>query len=256
MLYLAKIAAVFISPLGAILALAGAGLVLALLAWRRSGLILVSIAILGLWICAMPITARLAIGALEQRYPAVAVADLPAADLAILLGGAVEAAVPPRQEPNLGEAADRVLLAAELFRAGKVKRILVSGGNLPWMGTGEPEAETIRRLLVFWGVAPDAVVMEGASRTTAENAREVAALWPKLGASSALLVTSGAHMPRALATFRKAGLAVTPAAADIRSVPEPFDLLDLMPDADSLKATSDAVKEVVGYAVYWLRGDL
>lgn len=256
MLYISKIFAAFASPLGIFLALSGAGLVLIALSWRRSGVVCGVIAVAGLWIAATPATARLALGALEGVYPPLSIAQTRTADIAIVLGGAIEPAVPPRQEPNLGEAADRVQLAAELFRAGKVKRILVSGGNLPWKGQGEPEAEAIRRLLVFWGVAPEAIITAGESRTTAENAREVEALWPQLGVHSALLVTSGVHMPRALAVFRKAGLPVNPAAADIRSVPAPFGVLDMLPDADSLRATSDAVRELVGYAVYWLRGDL
>ena len=94
------------------------------------------------------------------------------------------------------------------------------------------------------------------SRTTAENATEVAKDWPSLGASSALLVTSAAHMPRALATFRRAGILVTPAPTDVRGVDDPIDLLDLLPDAGSLEATTFAAKEALGYAVYWLRGDL
>jgi nitronate monooxygenase len=40
----------------------------------------------------------------------------------------------------------------------------------------EPEAETIRKLLHSWGIPDDAILTAGASRTTAENAREVAAI--------------------------------------------------------------------------------
>ena len=256
MLYLSKLATVLITPLGFCLALMLLGLFLLLRGGRNAGLFTLASGAVLLWIAAMPVTGRATLSLLESRYTPVPAADAPSADMAIVLGGAVNPAMPPRTAPDLGEAADRVAYAAELYRAGRVKAVLVSGGNLPWGAASTPEAESIRALLVAWGVPADAIRTESASRTTAENARAVQALWPELGASSALLVTSGAHMPRALATFRKAGLPVTPAPADIRAADEPFDLLDILPDAAALKDTSDAVKEYAGYAVYWMRGDL
>lgn len=60
-------------------------------------------------------------------------------------------------------------------------------------------------------------------------------------------------MPRALAIFRKAGIAMTPAPRDVRGVDEPIDLLDLLPDAGSLDSTTFAANEAVEYAVCWLR---
>jgi uncharacterized SAM-binding protein YcdF (DUF218 family) len=256
LLYLSKLATAFITPLGFFLALGLAGLVLLVARRRASGLLCVTVALVGLWLAATPLAARLTLGALEARYPALSAADSPAADIAIVLGGGTRGPAPPRPGPDLGEAADRVLFAADLFKAGKVRRIVVSGGNIPWDAATEPEAETIAKLLVSWGVPESAIITAGSSRTTAENAREVEELWPALGASSALLVTSASHMPRALAAFRKSGLPVTPAATDVRIVQQPLVFLDLLPDSQSLDQTSDAAKEVIGSFIYWLRGDI
>lgn len=255
LLYLGKIIAVVVTPLGFLLGVALLGLALLAWGWRRSGYCAVVLALLSLWIAAMPVTGRLLLGALEEQFPAVLVSAAPAADVAIVLGGAVTGQAPGRPFPDLGDAADRVLYAAQLYKAGKVRSVLVSGGALPWLSDGEPEADTIRGLLVSWGVAPGAIILERQSRNTAENARDVKALWGSLGFSSALLVTSAAHMPRALAAFRKAGLPVEPFPVDIRAAPEPLDLLDFLPDARGLTMTSDAVKEIIGCAAYWLRGD-
>lgn len=256
LLHLSKIAAVFATPLGAGLAVALLGLLLAWRGRRRLGHACILAALLGLWAAAMPLTARLTLGALEAAYPAVPPGQAPVADVAVVLGGAVRGALPPRPGPDLAEASDRVLYAAELFKAGKVAKVVVTGGNLPWEDTTQPEAEVISSLLQSWGVPASRIVTLGRSRTTAENAAEVKAAWPSLGASSALLVTSAAHMPRALATFRRAGLPVTPAATDVRIVRQRPNLLDVLPSADALVQTSDAVKEVIGYLVYWLRGDI
>jgi uncharacterized SAM-binding protein YcdF (DUF218 family) len=258
MLYLSKVAALFVTPLGASLAIAFTGVALLVAGWRRSGVSLVLGALLALWIASTPLVSHLALGALEQQYPIRRAAETQPADVAIILGGGLSPATPPRREADLGDAADRVVFAGELFNAGKVSKILVAGGTLPWLSSpgAEPEAEAIRRLLISWGIPAEAIITEGKSRTTAENAAEVAKAWPSLGASSALLVTSAAHMPRALATFRRAGIPVTAASTDVRGVDDPIDLLDLLPDAGSLEATTFAAKEALGYAVYWLRGDL
>ena len=71
----------------------------------------------------------LSLGALEAQYPAVSVEASPSADIAIVLGGATRGPAAPRPGPDLGEAADRVLFAADLYKAGKVKYLLVSGDN-------------------------------------------------------------------------------------------------------------------------------
>lgn len=81
-------------------------------------------------------------------------------------------------------------------------------------------------------------------------------LRPSLGASSALLVTSAAHLPRALAPFRKAEVPVIPAAINVRVVAQPFDALDLLPGADAQAQTTDAVQEAAGHFTYRLRGDI
>lgn len=237
LLYLSKIATVFVTPLGLCMGLMILGLLLMAARLRKTGFGSVVLGVTLLWIAAMPVTARLALGSLERQYPPAAMASIPSADVAIVLGGAVGGPVSPRQTVDLGEASDRVYHAFELFRAGKVRTILISGGNLPWAAAAEPEAETIRKLLRSWGVPDEAIATAGTSRTTAENAREVAALWPSLGFRSALLVTSAAHMPRALESFRKAGVPVTPSSTDIRVTEDPLNLLDVLPDAGALSGT-------------------
>jgi uncharacterized SAM-binding protein YcdF (DUF218 family) len=205
----------------------------------------------------MPLVANTVLGVLERQHLPRPLHQLPSADVAIVLGGAIGGSVPPRVTADLSDAADRVLQAARLFKAGKVPRILVTGGNLPWGPAGASEAQLIRELLVEWGVPLTRIEIGTGSRTTAENAREIRAIFDAAPFGSALLVPSAFHMPRALAIFRKAGLPVTPAAADVRAVhPSSLTLLDVLPDAEALAKTTLAVKEVAGMIVYRVRGDL
>src|SRR6516225_9564766 len=108
-------------------------------------------------------------------------AKTPTAEVAIVLGGAVGQPLPPRVETGLSEASDRVLHAARLYKAGKVKRILVTAGNIPWLSSVKPEADLIRELLMEWGVPSEAIELASQSRNTYENALEIKDIWQREG---------------------------------------------------------------------------
>jgi uncharacterized SAM-binding protein YcdF (DUF218 family) len=95
---------------------------------------------------------------------------------------------------------ERIAAAAALWRAGAGGIVVATGG-----GVGpRPEAAAMAEGLRALGV-PD-VLVEPESRTTAENARLVAALLAPRGARSAWLVTQPFHGRRAARLFRAEGL--------------------------------------------------
>jgi uncharacterized SAM-binding protein YcdF (DUF218 family) len=259
-LFLSKLLPVFFYPVGLVLLLLLTGGLCAGFDRMRLAKGSAGAAIILLWICSAPQFANWALSSLERQYPATPLADTPKADVAIVLGGAVGQPLPPRVEVDLTEAADRVLHAARLYRAGKVKRILVSGGSMPWFAALKPEAELIKELLVEWGVPSEAIAVAGASRNTYENALEIKHIWQADGFKSALLVTSAAHMPRALAVFRRAGLPVIASTADVLVLDDTADnlgqLLGWLPDASALAMTTNAAKEWFGFLAYKVRGYL
>jgi uncharacterized SAM-binding protein YcdF (DUF218 family) len=251
-LFLSKLLPVFIYPL--FVALLLAGISLAMWRFRRTARIALALSIAILWVASMPAFANWLYGGLEARYPAMPIEALVHADIAIVLGGAIGQPVPPRIVPDLQEASDRVLEAARLFRAGKVDQILVSAGNLPWLKSAKPEATLIGDLLVEFGVPRDAIVLETESRNTYENAINSFAIVQSRGWRTALLVTSAAHMPRALSVFKHAGINVVPVSTDVRvTYPLVENIFDFLPDAGSLARTTDAIKEIVGLFIYRAR---
>ena len=141
-----------------------------------------------------------------------------------------------------------------LWRAGKAQTIIVSGGNGPWGRPSANEASLAAELLQAYGVPPDSIIVEGNSRNTHENAINTAGVWRERHFRSGLLVTSATHMPRAIASFRKAGLDVAPWPADLRGGDPPTSVFDFLPDANALEMTTTAIKEWLGLAVYRLRG--
>jgi uncharacterized SAM-binding protein YcdF (DUF218 family) len=223
--------------------------------WRKTASAFLGTAILVLWVTSMPIVADALLGRLEQDYPAVMMTEVPVSKCIVVLGGAVQPVLPPRVDIDMHEAVDRVRKAAQLFHAGRGKMIIASGGNLPWSPFAESEAESIKTLLLEWGVPAAAIVLEGESRNTRENALNSMALLEELSCETPLLVTSAAHMKRSVAVFERLGVTVFPVSADVRVVKNPnLTVFDFLPDAEALNQTSDAIREWMGQKVYDLHG--
>ena len=252
-LLVTKLAPIFLYPVGMVIVLTILGL---LIAKRRMALTFFTVAAGWLCLASTPIFADWVIATLEYQYPARSVDELPKADVAIVLGGAISQPTPPRVEIDISGAFDRVFQAMKLYRAERADTVLVTGGKLPWHPDGIPEAELIRSFLVEWGNIPeDAIKIATESRNTYENALEIKALWEEEPFQSAFLITSAAHMPRAMAVFENMGLPVSAATTDIQALKGlPSTPLRWLPNVSALAITTQAVKEWIGYGVYWLRG--
>jgi len=208
-----------------------------------------------LWFSSMPVTAAWLAASLERQFLPVPVAQSPAADAIVVLGGGVGVAVPPRLYPDLKSEADRVMHAARLFSAGKAPWVIVSGGSIPFMGPKAPESNAMRVLLRDWGVPDSAILLDSVSQNTRENALQVQRILRQRGLHKILLVTSAQHMRRALAVFAAAGIDAIASPTDYEEVGQAeHTLLDWLPDASSLDRTTRALKEYLGYAVYRWRG--
>ena len=252
-LFLSKLVPMVLYPLGLAILLALFALLVG--RFRRVSRTALLLAIVVLWLPAMPVTANLMALRWEAAYPPVAVADLPSADAIVLLGGFVGQPVPPRVAPDLNASVDRLFEAARLFHAGKAAHILVSAGNVPWQATVKPEAEWIGTLLGELGVPAAAVILESKNRNTHENAVFSAPILADKDWHTVLLVTSATHMRRAMATYRKSGIAATAATTDVGgSYPLYTSILDFLPSADGLSMTTGIVKEMIGLVYYRLRG--
>jgi uncharacterized SAM-binding protein YcdF (DUF218 family) len=85
------------------------------------------------------------------------------------------------------------------------------------LATGVTEAELAKAFYEEQGVDMTRVKLEGGSRTTRENALQVAALLGDRCQQPWLLVTSAWHMPRSLPEFEAVGCRVTPYPVDFRT---------------------------------------
>ena len=198
----------------------------------------------------LPWVANQIIEPLEQRALAdsrAALAARPLPRTAVVLGGAV--GMPGRDlclddsGYDLDRGADRVVAGVRLWRDGQVDRLVFSGGS----GAATSEGELMARFAADLGLPRSAMMFETDSRTTRENARDVARLLRQNGLGPDIaLVTSAMHLPRAMAEFRCAGLAPV-------GVPAEFEVAgtgnfpdDWIPSSGTLDRSRRALKEWVG----------
>jgi uncharacterized SAM-binding protein YcdF (DUF218 family) len=193
------------------------------------------------------------LASLERRFPpfdGCSASEAAAPGGIVLLGGAISPIVTGgHNEDNLNDAADRIRFAARLAREYPTVPVLVSGGQVFENGAERSEAQAMADLLVELGVSRDRIVLESQSRTTAENAAFIA---QHATDKRLFLVTSAFHMPRAVGTFRKAGLDVIAAPADWR-VEDGGPLL-LFSASENLRKVDIAAREYIGLLAYWLTG--
>lgn len=109
--------------------------------------------------------------------------------------------------------ADRVETAVELYRQGKVEKILMTGDH---GRTSYDEVNSMRKYAQSRGIPAGDIFMDHAGFSTYESmyrAREI------FGVQSAVVVTQNFHLPRAVYTARKLGLPAVGISSDRYNYP-------------------------------------
>ena len=192
---------------------------------------------------------------LAWERPPVPLAALPRhADAAVLLTGITNVSKSPHDRVYLGAGADRFTSALWLYRAGRVRRIIISGGSGAVQAMAHTEADDLTTLLRLAGVPNSVIIREEKSRNTHENALFIKQLLtPSM--DTLILVTSAFHQRRAMGCFAKVGLhpLAFPAgycSSDRSATPDAW----LIPNPDALANFSLLVHEVFGWLTYMVLG--
>jgi uncharacterized SAM-binding protein YcdF (DUF218 family) len=214
---------------------------------------------------AMPVVSDALLKQLEDQAASLTPQTIPHADAVLVLGGGI------RPEPTKGlgvevnEAGDRLLCGLRLWKENKAPVLITSGSRVSF-GSKDPippEAVLSQHLAQELGIPASALLMNDRSRTTGEEAQHINQLATRKGWKQLILITSAFHMPRALASFQQqTNLQIIPVACDYRLDPQtgnqPFSwqnlLIGFFPNSDSLKQTTQLLKEHLGLLVYKLLG--
>ena len=250
---LSKTAAPLLVPSNLLLLVGLAGLALLMTRWRRAGRRLaLSSLVLFLLLGCLPVGPAL-IYVLENRFPAWD-ASRGAPDGIVVLGGAIDPVLSRvRGQVALSGAAERVTAIAELARAYPKAKIVYTSGDASLFADEGAEADYLQPLLDSFGVPRGRVLLENKSRNTAENAAFTKALVAPKPGERWLLVTSAAHMPRAMGCFRRIGFDVEAYPVDWHTTPRWRFGVSLSP-IYGIRVLDDAAHEWEGLFFYWLSG--
>lgn len=213
---------------------------------RKAAMLNLAIGI-ALWLFAIePVSGALMSG-LESQYQ---IPTAPHGDVIILLGGGVYdgatdfSGVGAPSEDTLA----RIVTTVRLQKKLNLPVIISGGAVFPGRAS---EALIDKRLLTDLGVSVNKILVEEKSRDTFENARYTKELCEQYHFKKPLLVTSAYHMERAVRSFRKFGLDITPFPANFHTWKEKkYAWNDYLPG--DMKDTYTSLREYLGLLFYKL----
>ena len=191
------------------------------------------------------------IHSLESLYEPVSIESLPKSDVVVVLGGMIQTLGKHKSRPELTESSDRLVDAIRIYKAGKAKKILFSGGSGNLFSDEIREGDLAKQLILELGVPEKDIILERESHNTYENAIFSKKLIEENKLKTLILVTSASHFRRAGATFKYQKLEFTAYPTDYRSPNLQTSAFELwIPSAGFLELSTIAIKEWIGYTVY------
>ena len=167
----------------------------------------------------------------------------------VVLGGAEEPVISAHHRGvlALNERSERLVTAVALALRYPQARLVFSGGSGRLLGAESSEAAVDRHFVQMLQFPLARVSFEDRSRNTWENLHFSQALVQPKAGETWLLVTSAAHMPRAMGIARRLQWTLVPVPCDYRT---PVDISPAL----RMRAMREALHEWLGLTTYWLAG--
>ena len=147
---------------------------------------------------------------------------------------------------------DRFFGGIALFKAVKAKKLVFTGGKMPWDNAKKTEGEVLKEYAISNGIPSEKIFVTKEVENTADESVAVKELISP--SKRIILVTSAYHMYRARRLFEKQGLIVIPYRVDFKSLTtDSLTFMDYLPNAESLAKTEIGLRELMGRLYYWLK---
>jgi uncharacterized SAM-binding protein YcdF (DUF218 family) len=189
---------------------------------------------------------------LEEYVPQT---DLPAkVDGIVVLGGSEQVVIgEARNRPELNNSADRLVEFVGLARRFPEARLVYTGGGIHWGRTRMNEADIAAQIFQMLGLEAGRISYDSQSRNTAENAQFSKALAQPKPGEVWIMITSAAHMPRALNAYQAVDWPVLPYPVDYRTGRYRGFSFGFRP-LGNLLTLDGAIREWVGLIAYRVLG--
>lgn len=205
---------------------------------RWFGILFVAAATALLFVASYPPLSAKLTGPLEHQYPSYQVSAEPAELIAVLGSSQIPAKDLPLTSEINPSGIVRLSEGIRIYRLNPGSKLIFTGYH-----ARQPEsyAEKIKQLAIALGVPDTDILAFTGPQDTAEEAELIA---QKFTDKKLVLVTSAAHMPRAMTLFQQFGL--TPIPAPTEHMTKPVQSKWLFPSAATLEKTQRWLHEQLG----------
>jgi uncharacterized SAM-binding protein YcdF (DUF218 family) len=192
----------------------------------------------------------------KWELPPRSLTSIPNQSTAIILTGITQLNKEPYDRVFFQKGADRVTQALMLYRRGKIKHFIITGGSGKLLKEGRAEAIELKKFLIDCQIPDSLIVVECHAKNTSENAQFTQSLLIKNKIKGPyLLITSAFHMRRSLGCFKKVGIQCTPFPVDYYSIDEIDNPLEyIVPKVSPLNNFTVLIREISGYFIYKVMG--
>ena len=182
---------------------------------------------------------------LDENYP-----------VGVVLCGVTNPLMEPDDRVHFQKGADRIVHTVQLYKMGKIKKILISGGSGFLLHPEESESQDLYKFAVMSGVKKKDIILENESRNTHENAHySKKTLEENRISGKVLLITSAFHMRRAAACFKKEKVDIEIFSTDMYSSQPDYTPDNLIiPNVGAIGTWTILTKEWLGIAAYKVAG--
>jgi uncharacterized SAM-binding protein YcdF (DUF218 family) len=153
---------------------------------------------------------------------------------------------------------DRILQAIDLYKEGRIKKILISSAAGTLYERYQNESTLLKPFLLKIGIPAQDILIDSLSDNTRQNALNSSKILNKqFPGGKFLLITSALHMRRSVGCFNKVNVHTTPYATNKITGERKyyFDYL-FIPNNDALNSWSALAHEFFGYVIYAVMGYL
>ena len=229
------------------------GLGLTATRWHYVGQTVIALVVLlGFLLVFLPVSDWLT-APLEDRFPRPDGAPQCIDGIVVLGGGELRRVTRARNGPEMSDRLMRLVDAAALLRQHPESKLYFTGGGVDTHILPPTEADIARAILRLMDADMARIVFEDRSRDTWENLFNLKQMVAPHKGQTWVLVTSAAHIPRAMGIARRLDWDMIPWPTDYVSIPDArgVDQLNL---AGRLSSSQDAIREWIGLVAYRLSG--
>jgi len=184
--------------------------------------------------------------------------ELPNYEYGVVLTGVTNLSKTTYDRTFFNKGADRATHAMQLYKLGKINKILITGGQGLNPTNTNTEALLLKNFMILSGVNETDILIEDQAKNTYQNAifsRSILEAKQYNFNQPLLIITSAFHMKRSEGCFLKAGMKVDTFPVDYYSEDIRFNIQTLFyPQVNSIVIWNKLIKEWVGIAIYKLTG--